>query len=277
MHLNVSTSSSSVLFLTVILLSSQVPILLCVGNENYVVCSKPFQCGNIQNVSYPFWGGDRPDYCGQPGFELTCQGDEPQIAIMSVSYKVIEINMDIQAFTVARTDYLQNLCPQHLVNTTLNFSILSYAWNLENLTLYYDCTRIANLSSGFPSQFNCTNNGTDVLNYYVTASAFGNLSAEVKDGLGSCHSNVIVPAFYTAVQAIESNPTPETLILPLGNGFGLKWDATIASKCEKCNDSGGRCGYNKSLSQFTCYCSDHTDASTCLLSGMQQKQTYCFD
>ncbi|XWS16866.1 hypothetical protein CRYUN_Cryun33cG0017700 [Craigia yunnanensis] len=248
MHLNVSTPSSSVLFLTIILLSAQVSIFLCVGNENCVVCSKPFQCGNIHNVSYPFWGGDRPDYCGHPGLELTCQGDEPQITIMS-----------------------------HLVNTTLNFSILSYAWNLENLTLYYHCTRIANLSSGFLSQFNCTNNGTDVVNYYVTASAFGNLSAEVQDGLRSCHSNVIVPAFYTAVQTIESNPTPETLILPLGNGFGLKWDATIASKCEKCNDSGGRCGYNESLSQFTCYCSDHTDALTCLLSSMKQKQTKCFD
>ncbi|XWS27366.1 hypothetical protein CRYUN_Cryun26dG0109000 [Craigia yunnanensis] len=175
--------------------------------------------------------------------------------------------MDIQAFTVARTDYLKNLCPQHLVNTTLNFSLLSYAWNLENLTLYYDCPRISNQSSGFPSQFNCTNNGTDVVNYYVTASTFGNLSAEVKDGLRSCHSNVIVPAFYTAVQTIESNPTPKTLILPLGNSFGLKWDANITSKCEECNASCRRCGYNKSLSQFTCYCPDHTDASTCLLSG----------
>ncbi|XVF04396.1 hypothetical protein REPUB_Repub05bG0078700 [Reevesia pubescens] len=270
MHLNISIPSSPQVFLFIILLSAQFPIFLCAGNENYVVCSKPFQCGNIQNASFPFWGGDRPEYCGHPGLELACQGDKPQITIitiMSVSYKVIEINMDKQAFTVARTDYLTNLCPHHLVNTTLNFSLLSYAWNLENITLYYDCPRIANQSSGFPSQFNCTNNGTDEVNYYVTASAFGNLSAEVKSGLRSCHSNVIVPAFYTAVQTIESNPTPETLILPLGNGFGLTWDANIASKCDECNASGGKCGYNKSLSQFTCYCPDHTDASACHLSG----------
>ncbi|PPD81576.1 hypothetical protein GOBAR_DD21473 [Gossypium barbadense] len=263
-----ATSSSLVFFIIIILLLAQVPTLSSSSNDNYMVCSKQFHCGNLKNVSYPFWGGDRPENCGQPGLKLAClEGEETQITIMSVSYKVIEINMDIQAFTVARTDYLQNLCPQTLLNTTLNFNLLSYAWNLENITLYYHCPLISNISSGFPSLFNCsTGNGTDMVNYYVIASVLGNLSTEVKDGLRSCDSHVIVPAFYTAVETIKSNPTPDTLVLPLGNGFGLKWDANIASKCEDCNGSGGRCGYNKSSNQFTCYCPNHTDASTCLLS-----------
>ncbi|OMO74720.1 hypothetical protein CCACVL1_16506 [Corchorus capsularis] len=226
-------------------------------------------CGNIQNVTFPFWGGDRAESCGHPELELTCQaGGVPQISIKSVNYLVIEININIQAFTVARTDYLNNLCPQKLANTTLDFALLDYAWNLENVTLYYDCPKISNQSSGFPSQFNCSNNGTGrVLNYYMLASAFGNLSAESKGGLGNCRSNVIVPAFYTAAQSIVTNPTPDTVILPLRNGFGLKWDANIASKCQKCEGSGGRCGYNKTSSGFTCYCPDHTDSSTCNLPG----------
>nr|KJB13025.1 hypothetical protein B456_002G052300 [Gossypium raimondii] len=267
-----ATSSSLVFFIIIILLLAQVPTLSSSSNDNYMVCSKQFHCGNLKNVSYPFWGGDRPENCGQPGLKLTClEDEETQITIMSVSYKVIEINMDIQAFTVARTDYLQNLCPQTLLNTTLNFNLLSYAWNLENITLYYHCPLISNISSGFPSLFNCsTGNGTDMVNYYVIASVLGNLSTEVKDGLRSCDSHVIVPAFYTAVETIKSNPTPDTLVLPLGNGFGLKWDANIASKCEDCNGSGGRCGYNKSSNQFTCYCPNHTDASTCLLSGSSE-------
>ncbi|XP_017980752.1 PREDICTED: LEAF RUST 10 DISEASE-RESISTANCE LOCUS RECEPTOR-LIKE PROTEIN KINASE-like 2.1 isoform X1 [Theobroma cacao] len=265
MHLCISASSSALVFVIFILLSVQVPTFFCAGNDTYEVCSKPLRCGTFQNVTYPFWGGDRPEYCGNPGMELTCQGDEElQITIMSLSYKVIEINTDIQAFTVARTDYLTTLCPQHLANTTLDFNLLSYAWNLENVTLYYDCPSIANQSSGFPSQFNCTSNGT---NYYVIASAFGNLSAEAKGGLGLCRSNVIVPAFFTAVQTIVNNPTPDTLVLPLRNGFGLKWDANIASKCAACSASGGVCGYNKTLSEFTCYCSDRTDPSTCLPPG----------
>ncbi|KAB2095613.1 hypothetical protein ES319_A01G050700v1 [Gossypium barbadense] len=267
-----STSSALVFFIIIILLLVQVPTLLSSSNDNYMVCSKQFHCGNIKNVSYPFWGGDRPENCGQPGLKLTClEDEETQITIMSVSYKVIEINMDRQAFTVARTDYLQNLCPQTLLNTTLNFNLLSYAWNLENITLYYHCPLISNISSGFPSLFNCsTSNGTDMVNYYVIASVLGNLSTEVKDGLRACDSHVIVPAFYTAVETIKSNPTPDTLVLPLGNGFGLKWDENIASKCEDCNGSGGRCGYNRSSNQFTCYCPNHTDASTCLLSGSSE-------
>ncbi|TYJ48300.1 hypothetical protein E1A91_A01G052500v1 [Gossypium mustelinum] len=267
-----STSSALVFFIIIILLLVQVPTLLSSRNDNYMVCSKQFHCGNIKNVSYPFWGGDRPENSGQPGLKLTClEDEETQITIMSVSYKVIEINMDRQAFTVARTDYLQNLCPQTLLNTTLNFNLLSYAWNLENITLYYHCPLISNISSGFPSLFNCsTSNGTDMVNYYVIASVLGNLSTEVKDGLRACDSHVIVPAFYTAVETIKSNPTPDTLVLPLGNGFGLKWDENIASKCEDCNGSGGRCGYNRSSNQFTCYCPNHTDASTCLLSGSSE-------
>ncbi|PPR96088.1 hypothetical protein GOBAR_AA24579 [Gossypium barbadense] len=264
-----ATSCLPLVFFTIILLSVQVPPLLSSSNEHYLGCSKQFHCGKIKNVSYPFWGGDRPEYCGQPGLKLTClEDEETEITIMSVSYKVIEININLQAFTVARIDYLQSLCPRTLLNTTLNFNLLSYAWNLENITLYYHCPLISNISSGFPSLFNCsTSNGTDMVNYYVIASVLGNLSTEVKDGLRSCDSHVIVPAFYTAVETIKRNPTPDTLVLPLGNGFGLKWDANIASKCEDCNDSGGRCGYNNSLNQFTCYCPNHTDASTCLLSG----------
>ncbi|PPD81575.1 hypothetical protein GOBAR_DD21472 [Gossypium barbadense] len=84
-----------------------------------------------------------------------------------------------------------------------------------------------------------------MVNYYVIASVLGNLSTEVKDGLGSCDSHVIVPAFYTAVETIKRNPTPNSRYF----GFA-SW-----------------CGYNNSLNQFTCYCPNHTDASTCLQSG----------
>ncbi|GMJ10098.1 hypothetical protein like AT1G66910 [Hibiscus trionum] len=255
-------------FFTTILLSVQAPASLSPSNENYSACSKQFHCGNIRNISYPFWGGDRPENCGQPELKLTClETEETRISIMSVSYKVIEINLDLQAFTVARTDYLQTLCPRALSNTTLDFNLLSYAWNLENITLYYGCPLISGISAGFPTRFNCSSNGTDLVNYYVIASVFGNLSVGIRNGLGSCSSNVIVPAFYTAVETIKSKPSPDTLVLPLGNGFGLKWDQKLASKCEECSGSGGRCGYNNSFNQFTCYCPDHTDASTCFLSG----------
>ncbi|OMO74728.1 Ser/Thr protein kinase [Corchorus capsularis] len=173
--------------------------------------------------------------------------------------------MDIQVFTVARTDYLTNLCPQQLINTTFSFSLLR-AWNLENVTLYYDCPRIVSPSSGFPSQFNCSNRGTGLINYFVVESAFQNLSAEVKGELSTCQNNVVVPAFYTAAQSIATNPTPDTVILPLRNGFGLKWNEKFYSKCQACNASGGVCGFDSI--EFLCYCSDHTDSSNCLQSGV---------
>ncbi|KAJ6359130.1 hypothetical protein OIU76_000776 [Salix suchowensis] len=50
-------------------------------NKEYRACKKHFSCGVFSNLSYPFWGGDRPEFCGHKGFELKCEKDQfPTIA-----------------------------------------------------------------------------------------------------------------------------------------------------------------------------------------------------
>lgn len=42
-------------------------------NKQYSTCNRSYSCGNIQNISFPFWGGGRPHECGLPQFELKCE------------------------------------------------------------------------------------------------------------------------------------------------------------------------------------------------------------
>ncbi|GKV09715.1 hypothetical protein SLEP1_g21172 [Rubroshorea leprosula] len=51
---------------------------------------------SIENVSYPFWGVNRADYCGQPGFELDCQNDVPKIKMLNNTFRVLGINTEQQ-------------------------------------------------------------------------------------------------------------------------------------------------------------------------------------
>ncbi|KAJ6421404.1 hypothetical protein OIU84_028722 [Salix udensis] len=42
----------------------------------YLSCMKSFDCGNIRGAGYPFSGSDWLDYCGYPGFELSCRNQD---------------------------------------------------------------------------------------------------------------------------------------------------------------------------------------------------------
>ncbi|GAA0167528.1 hypothetical protein LIER_40394 [Lithospermum erythrorhizon] len=83
-----------------------------------------------QNVGYPFWGKDRPEYCGYPGFELKCDGDVPHITIKSILYRVVKVGND--NFTVARDD-LWNSPPTQFHNTTLDFNLFNYTQHNQSL------------------------------------------------------------------------------------------------------------------------------------------------
>ncbi|CAL5425908.1 unnamed protein product [Camellia sinensis] len=155
---------------------------------------KTFQCANMQNIDYPFWGGNRPDYCGHPGFQH------------------------------AESDSVFRLQPN---------------------------------SSSTTGQFNCSVNGIDDRNFYLTRSTLFSKSTI------SCFSSVIVPVFQSAAQALEGNSSSSTsLKAALDGGFGLQWSAN-SDLCSQCVTSGGKCGYESGSSSFTCFCSDKAYASSC--------------
>ncbi|KAJ9682848.1 hypothetical protein PVL29_018720 [Vitis rotundifolia] len=227
-----------------------VPRVVCEDNQQIVSCGAQFKCGNMV-ISYPFWGGSRPHYCGHPGFELTCDGEAPEFTMKEASYRILDINNSSHTLTVARADYWDSYCPPTYVNTTLNESLFSYNATDTEVNLYYDCPDDSQTQTAPSNQFNCTN----IIGYYTTLDLNLGVSTE------SCGVYVTVPIFQSAATALVSGGGTLTLLTEaLKGGFGLEWNASN-SLCTECVQSGGQCGYTSN--QFTCYCRNGNSSSTC--------------
>ncbi|KAG2714998.1 hypothetical protein I3760_03G055900 [Carya illinoinensis] len=236
-------------------------------NEQYLNCNERFDCASAKDIGYPFWGSNRPDYCGYPGFELDCSSDAPHINITFIKYRVLQIDKESMTLKVARADYWNTTCPPTIVNTTINFSIFSYPSSLVtlvNLTLYYDCSPSSSLPNLPPQldqmaiRLNCPINGsTGAINYY---------SSTIPDLAGACKYNVEVPVVVSAAAAINLTLTEEALIEAIDGGFMLEWNASN-SNCDECQKSGGLCGFNTSTNAFACHCANGTFPFTCGLTA----------
>lgn len=140
MHPNLLHCPLLFLFISVLTSINIHSSLSATANDiRYLNCSQSFTCGNIQNIMYPFWGANRADYCGLPGLELDCENNIPTITMASEKYRILQINTQQRAITVARDDLWNGMCPAGLVNTTLNFELFHYGFGLRNLTLFYGC------------------------------------------------------------------------------------------------------------------------------------------
>ncbi|KAK7374871.1 hypothetical protein VNO80_08314 [Phaseolus coccineus] len=245
-------------FLVITITLSQIPTS-CADDVHYLKCSSPFHCANLKNLSYPFWGYGRPTYCGHPAFNLQCTGEVATLSFMSESYRVLEVNDSDHRLKLVRTDYWNNICPTVLRNITMDSTFFNYGSDSQNLTLYYDCPSFPQSDSVSP-WFNCSVNGTQMINYFVTESMLEN--SESGEVLGACKSRVVVPILESEAKVLETNSTVENLKAVLDNGFGAEWDANN-SLCDECQNSGGHCGYNPSSSEFACYCRDGSFPSTC--------------
>ncbi|KAK6151013.1 hypothetical protein DH2020_015945 [Rehmannia glutinosa] len=255
----------SLLILTGLVLLG-IPNCVCQIDPQYETCRQPFQCGNISEIGYPFWGGDRPESCGYPGFQLICRGDILLLNINSLSYRVLAVNNRTQTLRVSRDDLSNTLCPRLLFNTTLNFNLFDFssAANDQNVTLYYGCglNTLPLPTPTAPNQFNCDVNGTNSWSFYLSRDA---------SGLGNgvvCSSNISVPVNQAAAQALANPTTTTTRILQdaLANGFWIQWSAEN-DNCNICALSGGLCGHNLDSGSFACYCTNGTREFTCNDSG----------
>ncbi|KAD4888389.1 hypothetical protein E3N88_20462 [Mikania micrantha] len=197
-----------------------------------------FVCGSLRLIKYPFWGANRPNYCGKIAYKLNCDNDVPLIEIMSLNYRIIDFDYQAHTITVARTDYWGEICPSRLVNTTIDFTSFNYTSGTRNLTLGYGCP--LNVSHALGLEYSCNINKTKTNVTY--------------DPSMSCSQTVVVPAFGNVASDLDQNRT--SLVDALGKGFGLKWFVTDveSEQCRKCIISGGSCGVNPNNDSFICYC-----------------------
>ncbi|KAL6007569.1 hypothetical protein ACLOJK_033067 [Asimina triloba] len=214
----------------------------------------PFSCGNITNISYPFWASGRPRECSYPGFELTCEGGVPQIGIGSHPYQVKSIDYEYERLTVVDMDFVGKTCPLPSINATTNFSLFEYAPIDINLTLYFNCpypiySPLSPLlckpeGSIYPYAYFELQSGSDLGVYRFQDCDCGVIS------LHESHANFLKgdPGVYG--DAVE-------------DGFTLNW-IVDQGKCGICAESGGQCGYNvTNPSEPICYCGGQSNYEKC--------------
>ncbi|PQM39846.1 LEAF RUST 10 DISEASE-RESISTANCE LOCUS RECEPTOR-LIKE PROTEIN KINASE-like 2.1 [Prunus yedoensis var. nudiflora] len=159
--------------------------------EQHTNCSKEINCGGI-SLSYPFWGVNRANYCGPPGFEVECLENVPMINISSITYRILKTNSSAPSVTVARQDYWETICPPTYVNTNINFSLLQFELCLV---------------------------------FHPEFPPFNPVDTR------ACTTGVNVPVFTTAALALEANRTTIKDVVDGGFELGLQIDNVKCNSC----------------------------------------------
>ncbi|XP_010553908.1 PREDICTED: LEAF RUST 10 DISEASE-RESISTANCE LOCUS RECEPTOR-LIKE PROTEIN KINASE-like 2.1 isoform X2 [Tarenaya hassleriana] len=258
-------STMSSMYYVILLVIFVIPSCVLSLEERHRLCSEPFRCGNQAELSYPFWRKGRED-CGHPDFEVDCDGDFAEFnTSSSVKLRILQVDfLESRTITLARTDYLNTLCPSNLVNVSLfNEIFLGYLPGTEVLTLYHDCRNFSSFSpAGYIGELPCEYDDGGK-GYFVTR----NISLPLLDGVRamlneftrSCKS-VDIPASGPALVALQESPTPQNLQKAFDEGSGLILNYAT---CEACRESGGACGYNRTTEAFVCYCMNESHDRTC--------------
>ncbi|CAJ1936850.1 unnamed protein product [Sphenostylis stenocarpa] len=224
-------------------------------NNTYTICSQSFSCGTLTNISYPFWGGNRPQFCGRNGFKLTCMHNQnTSVQVGSLNFHVLHINQTASTMRMVRTDLVYDRCSSNFTNTSLSASPFSFLPTVQNVTVFYECPSD---NSVVGNNFTCQNDRNKHAFYVVNGTQLKQFP-----GLQKCEISVLVQVSHDVVWGSENGI--EALKKALGQGFDVTFDAEWSSQCKACRNSGGACGTNENDSaQFSCHCSGGTRGSVC--------------
>lgn len=226
-------------------------------------CEGTFSCGNIHNLSYPFTGGDRPDYCGPPEFRLTCpKNDYPEITVESVTYRVLEANLTEKTLIIARSDLWNNTCPSTFVNSTLDSNTFNSGSDENvNLTIFFGCSSSPMFSDFIQPQnrFFCDVGGVDLTDSYYL---IGEVPIDPILKMIHCTNGVRIPLLKTV--GAELNRSLVTLTEALTRGFQVVYNDPYDDQCLECGRLDGECGFNVDTDQPICIC----DSRICSRPGV---------
>ncbi|XP_031743234.1 LEAF RUST 10 DISEASE-RESISTANCE LOCUS RECEPTOR-LIKE PROTEIN KINASE-like 2.4 isoform X2 [Cucumis sativus] len=221
------------------------------ANEEFKACSVYYSCGVLVNISYPFWGNERQQFCGRREFELNCKDNKTTtIQINSVEYNVVNINQTDHSMTIARSDLLDDYCPKIQIKTaTLGHNLFKYSSNDLNLSLWYDCPVLEGIRREMT--FECGSSEGE-------RRGRVNYALEKKDAMNwrrnmsECRVKMEVTITKEVLTEGEKN---RTMVVERGmkEGFEVEYGDLYTIACEGCKEQGGACGGNTSK-EFRCVC-----------------------
>ncbi|CAN7119398.1 unnamed protein product [Brassica rapa subsp. narinosa] len=232
------------------------------GYDHYKQCSQTFLCGNQGGLLYPFWTPDR-ETCGYPGFKLNCSHGFAELTVSSVKFRILNANYTSRNIKLARSDYIDNICPSDPLNGPFYQEALQLANDTNLLTMLYDCQDLSSITYcifeayNYVTDFQCKE-GVKNNNYCVVINSSSSLF-NGRDGIDymkeNCTDYVSMPVSGSNLHTLDSNNLKKTL----EQGFELQ----LKQDCSMCLESKGACGYDQTFNRFVCYCDDGTHGDTC--------------
>ncbi|CAM8938275.1 unnamed protein product [Rhodiola kirilowii] len=242
--------NQNTLFICVLLWICSSQICQCIYDK-FIKCA-PIPCGDVPNVSYPFYVQDKqPSYCGQPGFNLTCNKDSfLLLSISSNTFRVKEIFYHNRSLRVSDAGFLNiaQTCSLPERNLTLHAIRFNFTTSQKHTVSLY---------SGCVNPLPKTNNSFRV-NCSSSSGKKDPIFAVFDGDLNGCKKVVRtrVEASGGGVGGDKWRAYEEVV----GKGLMLHWKAT---NCSQCRASGGRCGFDEVDYRFLCYCRDRAHAYSC--------------
>ncbi|KAE8077272.1 hypothetical protein FH972_015847 [Carpinus fangiana] len=243
----------------------------CGVDPQFQRCSVPQNCGDGQNITFPFFiHGSKPQNysCGHPGFPISCNiNGQPTFTLSDINYTIHQIFYQNQTIHVSNPDFSKS--NTDCIPLTKNISLPSIRFELvpkqTHLLLLYNCS---NNYSSLPgdSQFYDGCYGEKVLALSEDDPKLGDVSNE-------CKTRVVAPV----EAAAYGGENHDEIRGALENGFWLKWKV---NDCSNCQHSGGFCGTkfdNSKNYRFQCFCADGPQYVGCQVPGQfSLSRLFCF-
>ncbi|MCL7032591.1 hypothetical protein MKW94_028685 [Papaver nudicaule] len=251
--MNIHISVHLILLIDIIIALNLNEVALSV-DQRFEDC-KPKDCGNGLNISYPFW--IKEDYCGFPGFRVTCRNKEPFIYAAGYHYIIRDINYTSRSFRV-ENPISYGACPVPFRNSTFNDqSPFRSGSGVEALWFFYNCTNFTHKLYDkyiYPVNTSCV--PLPAHSKLFSFAGFVPPGKSVYENL-ECQSPVNIPV--EVESSIETIGEVNGYLPLLRKGFILEW---TKSPCTGCQDSGGYCGVEKN-DLVVCFCQDQMHQKRC--------------
>ncbi|KAI3927530.1 hypothetical protein MKW92_037864 [Papaver armeniacum] len=215
-------------------------IELALSHDHRFEDCKPKDCGNGLNISYPFW--IEKDYCGYPGFNVTCKNKEPTLYLAGYDYIIRNIHYGNRSFRVENPD-AYSTCPVPFRNSTLDDqSLFKFGSGVQALSFFYICTNFTHRlydNYVYPVNVSCV---TLSSHHIFSFAGFVPPGKSAYDNL-KCQLSVNVPVQVESRLKIEGQGRVNGYLPLWKKGFTLEWEKTPCVK--RCRESGGECGVDK--------------------------------
>ncbi|XP_076913983.1 LEAF RUST 10 DISEASE-RESISTANCE LOCUS RECEPTOR-LIKE PROTEIN KINASE-like 1.2 [Bidens hawaiensis] len=218
----------------------------------------PKDCGDGQNISYPFYiNGKQDQDCGYPGFELQCKNNSPVIQISKIEFTIIHIQYENHRIRLKRPAVSPNCTPVLSSNLTLdpNRFVIVNKTTTTNLLMVSNCVELNSNSIFNSTQFERYRIPSCETTEYVMVEHDANFQT-LMDGCGGGGKVVEIPVELDKSVEVDGGNYREVV----ERGFDMRW---LAAECGGCESSGGRCGFNMTVFQFSCFCPDRPHRVSC--------------